>query len=464
MKVFTSTYDIRTGSFSQRLPQVDSQSTLVLVFGAPELRDRPSLLSEIRQRYPQSIVVGCSTAGEIARESVRDGTISIAVAQFEATHLQLATVDVADPAESFAAGALLARKLARSDLRAVFVLSEGLHVNGSELVRGVNGALDRTVVTTGGLAGDGTAFGRTWVYDGSGIRERVIVGIGFSGEAFMVAHGSQGGWRQKGREHEVTLSKGSVVLEIDGRPALDLYEEYLGALRDELPASGLLFPLSMRVGSDTKRLTRTLLAIDRDKRSLTFAGDVPMHAQVSVMEADVDHLVSGARDAGRSATAIRVPDTADSLTVAISCVGRRLLLKERSADEVAAVRAQLPPRSEVVGFYSYGEISPSGFGQCDLHNQTMTLTVFSEDPRIIERAARRSSDRPSGRASVRPPTSSHPPPSPPVIASSPPRSSLAPAPVPVTPAQPPQPWFAMMISAGVFAALIVYLVWQLQHV
>lgn len=396
MHTATSTYSANKRSWTHPLPDDDSPSTLVLAFGAPELSNSRELFQALRQKYPRAIVVGCSTAGEIGEDRVLDESLVVSVTRFEATRLELATIEVNDPAESFAAGLLVARRLEQPDLRAVFLLSEGIHVNGSELVRGINSRLPSHVVTTGGLAGDGTAFGKTWIFDGTRVRERVVVAVGLYGDALSVTHGSRGGWQIKGREHTVTLSKGNVVFEIDGRPALAVYEEYLGDTKDQLPASGLLYPLSMRIGNDdTKRLVRTLLAVDREKQSLTFAGDVPMHARVSVMESDENRLIAGAREASRTATVIPPPSDADSLAVAISCVGRRLLLKERAGDEVAAVKSNLPARSHVVGFYSYGEICPFAVGHSDLHNQTMTLTVFSEPWRRLERAR----------------TSSHPPPS-----------------------------------------------------
>ncbi|MFO0669338.1 MAG: FIST N-terminal domain-containing protein [Polyangiaceae bacterium] len=403
MHTSTSTYSANKRSWTHPLSIDDSPSTLVLAFGAPELRDASDVFQALRQKYPRAVVIGCSTAGEIGEDSVRDHSLVVSVTQFEATRLELATIEVNDPAESFAAGLLVARRLEQTDLRAVFLLSEGIHVNGSELVRGINSRLPSHVVTTGGLAGDGTDFGRTWIYDGSRVRERVVVAVGLYGDALSVTHGSRGGWQTKGREHTVTLSKGNVVFELDGRPALSVYEEYLGATKDELPASGLLFPLSMRIGTDdTKRLVRTLLAVDREKQSLTFAGDVPMHARVSVMESDENRLIAGAREASRTATVIPPPSDADSLAVAISCVGRRLLLKERARDEVAAVKSNLPARSHVVGFYSYGEICPFAVGHSDLHNQTMTLTVFSEPERRLARTRTSSHPPASGPASVRP--------------------------------------------------------------
>jgi hypothetical protein len=87
--------------------------------------------------------------------------------------------------------------------------------------------------------------------------------------------------------------------------------------------------------------------------------------------------VEGAAAAGRLAR--RGQDRAGGcLAVAISCVGRRLVLGERTEEEVEAVLDSLPPSSSLVGFYSYGEISPSATGSCELHNQTMTLTTLVE--------------------------------------------------------------------------------------
>ena len=97
--------------------------------------------------------------------------------------------------------------------------------------------------------------------------------------------------------------------------------------------------------------------------------------QAQLMKAQLDRLIEGAEDAaGRARTLV----AGDTLAVAISCVGRRLVLRDRSDEEVEAVQEALPAGAQVVGFYSYGELSPSASGDCDLHNQTMTLTTICE--------------------------------------------------------------------------------------
>ncbi|AUX48448.1 uncharacterized protein SOCE26_099820 [Sorangium cellulosum] len=387
MRLETFTFSRETGKWSVRaLPALDSERTLVLVFGAPEFLDDPGAIRELRRAYPRSHMVGCSSAGEIAGPSVCDGTLSVAVARFERTSLSTAQVEVSSASESFAAGQALARKLERPGLRGVLVLSEGLGVNGSQLVRGLNSVLPESVVVTGGLSGDGTRFERTWVCTGDTVRSGIVAAVGLYGEHVVIQHGSKGGWDKFGPERVVTRSEGNVLYEVDGRPALSLYKEYLGEKAAELPASALLFPLALRAtAQDEKSLVRTVLAVDHERQSMTFAGDVPEGHLVQLMKADFERLVGGAELAARSAGEGSGAAGESALAIAISCVGRRIVLGDRTEEEVEAVLDVLPKGTRVTGFYSYGEISPYASGHCDLHNQTMTLTVLSESPTPLPR-------------------------------------------------------------------------------
>jgi hypothetical protein len=388
IEVKTASYNLAAKSWSSPvLPPLDSERTLVLAFGAPEFREQPNALVELERAYPRSIVVGCSSAGEIYGTEVFDGSLAVAVARFSKTALKLACVEIEEASESNHAGAVLARKLNHPDLRAVLVLSEGLKVNGSELVRGINANLDESVIVTGGLSGDGTRFQKTWVFAQGTLKSGLVAAIGFYGDHVVIGHGSKGGWDAFGPERRVTRSEGNVLYELDGRPALALYKEYLGEQAGGLPATGLKFPLSMRsFEGDDKRLVRTLLAVDEAKKSMTFAGDMPEGAVVQLMKANFERLVGGASDAGIVSSAmIGAASDQPVLAIAISCVGRRLVLGEQTEEEVEAVLEVLPPTTHMIGFYSYGELSPYAQGSCDLHNQTMTLTVVGESTTPLPR-------------------------------------------------------------------------------
>jgi hypothetical protein len=380
MELATFTHARQQGWSISSFPDLDSPETVVMVFGAPEYREDPAPIRELVAAYPRARVVGCSSSGEIAGTQVSDETLSVAVARFEHTRLRTAIAPMPEfsDAHSLAAGRELAEALQAPDLRSVLVLSDGLKVNGTKLIEGLNAVLPETVVITGGLAGDGSRFGETWVLRDGLPQPGYITAIGFYGDRLQVSHGSQGGWDKFGPERVVTRSQGSVLYELDGKPALQLYKDYLGDRASGLPATGLLFPLAMRSDTDDERtLVRTLLSIDEASQSMTFAGDIPQGSLVQLMRANFDRLIDGASGAARLVMEHGEP-AGDTLAIAISCVGRRLVLGERTEEEVEATLEVLPEGTRQVGFYSYGEISPYANGRCDLHNQTMTLTTLCE--------------------------------------------------------------------------------------
>lgn len=376
MEIFSAEHQVSHG-WTRALPTVSNpEQTLVLAFGSADAYRRdPGPLAELRSAFPGATVAGCSTAGEILGARVRDDSLSVAVVEFASARVELAVADCGPGEDSFRAGGLLAAQLDRPDLRGVLVLSDGLHVNGSELVRGISSRLAPGIPVTGGLAADGDRFERTWVLVDDTPVDRKVTAVGFYGDSIEFRHGSQGGWDIFGPERVITRSEGNVLFELDGRPALELYKQYLGELADGLPATGLLFPLAVRQDPDDRYLVRTILAVDERHQSLTFAGDVPEGRRAQLMQANFDRLIGGAEQAASQA---RNGSSGPVLSIAISCVGRRLVLGDRTEEEVEATVERLPAGSHQVGFYSYGEISPYSDGTCDLHNQTMTLTTVSE--------------------------------------------------------------------------------------
>lgn len=378
MQLHQFTHNLETGWSQKKLPSLEGDGQLVLVFGAPAYAEMPQALLELTKQYPKAVIIGCSTAGEIEGATVHDSSLSVAAIGFKKTKVRLATAKLDEIKMSKNTGTQIAKQLKQKDLRGVFVISDGLLVNGSELVRGLNGELDKNVVVTGGLAGDGQKFKSTWIFAEGKVSKGIVAAVGLYGDAIQIGHGSDGGWNIFGPERKVTKSIGNVLYELDGEPALDLYKKYLGDLAKGLPANALLFPLSLRAENDNKSLVRTILAVDEKNKSMTFAGDIPEGHCARLMRASPDNLVDGAVDAAKM---IRFPNTHTSptLAVAISCVGRRLVLGTHIDEEPEATLKTLPTGTKQVGFYSYGEISPHAEGEfCDLHNQTMTITTFYE--------------------------------------------------------------------------------------
>ncbi len=355
-----------------------NSARLALVFGATSRLLDPERFREIERFYPEAQLFGCSTSGEICGTSVYDDSIVLTAIALERSHFKGATARLDEVGSSFEAGERLSRSLEKNGLKHVLVLSDGLKVNGSALVKGLASQLPASVTVTGGLAGDGERFRETLVFFGNQPQRGVVAVLGLYGDHVRVGYGSLGGWDPFGPERLITRSRGNVLYELDGRSALELYKGYLGEHARGLPATGLLFPLSLRTGEGDAGVVRTILAIDDADQSMTFAGDVPEGAFARLMKANFDRLIDGAVGAAKTSYEALGSSTPD-LAVCISCVGRKLVLKQRTEEEVEGVRDVLGQGAALAGFYSYGEISPfTPNGKCELHNQTMTITTLSE--------------------------------------------------------------------------------------
>lgn len=359
--------------------QLKDVAQLVFLFGGTDILKDPKNYAAVKNWYPQAHVLSGSTAGEIIGTEVLDQSLVVTAVQFEKTTLQVAKTKIAKMEDSQMVGEKLADSLPKEGLVHVLVFSDGLHVNGTSLVKGLTGKLPKEVAVTGGLVGDQDRFKETVVGLDSSPEQDTIAVVGLYGTGIKIGYGSMGGWDPFGPERLVTKSKANVLYQLDNQSALELYKKYLGDQAKDLPASGLLFPLSLRLEGKATGLVRTILAVSDQEGSMTFAGDIPEGSYVRLMKANFERLVDGALGAA-SMSHESLGGTAPEFALLISCVGRKLVLKQRVEEEVESVQDTLGKETAITGFYSYGEICPvtPTEKQCELHNQTMTITTFSE--------------------------------------------------------------------------------------
>lgn len=351
---------------------------LIVYFSSRDILESEPIYEDLRKIFPKAHILGCSSGGEILNDQILDGSTVATVIKFDHSEIKVTKAFVDNSQKSFDAGTEIAQALKDPKLKGIFLLSDGLSVNGSELVRGITSQIGSKIPLTGGLAGDGELFQRTLV----GINEPPIPGciaaVGFYGDKIKVGHGSMGGWDVFGPERIVTKSSGNVLYELDGHPALHLYKKYLGEDADQLPGSALLFPLAIRQSdSSNEWIVRTILSIDEEAQSMTFAGDIPEGCVAQLMHGNFDRLIEGAGESARQASVSS--DNNQKVALIISCIGRKLLMGQHTADELQIVYDHWGQHVPLVGFYSYGEISPHAeTGICGLHNQTMTITTLGE--------------------------------------------------------------------------------------
>jgi hypothetical protein len=374
MKIHQSV--LHPGKGWDNIPDSASSTGLVLAFGGVDRIADPEVFELLRSRYPEATLIQVSTAGEIAGSRVLDETVVCTHIQFSHTPFRVIATRADEFKTSADCGDYIGKRLLEDDLKHILVLSEGTQTNGDLLVEGLRQSVGEQVLITGGLAADAGRFEKTFVGVDAPAKPGVIAAIGFYGNHLRVAHGSRGGWDPFGPMRKVTKSHGNVLLELDGRNALELYKTYLGDKSDSLPGSALLFPLCIVEGNNL--VVRTILNIDESAGSMTFAGDIPQGATVQFMMANFDRLIDGAATAAvDSSRLIGVEEP--ELVLMVSCVGRKIVLGPRIEEEVESVVEVFGGKPVYCGFYSNGEISPvTGGTVCSLHNQTMTITTYSE--------------------------------------------------------------------------------------
>lgn len=351
-------------------------SQLVLVLGGKANIDE-NVLKILKSEYSNAILVSASTAGEISNFDFFDEQLSTTAIQLEKTPIESRVSNIKDFENSYELGLSLFDQIPKKDLKYILILSDGGLINGTELLEGINKENIDEILITGGLAGDGARFESTLVGLDFDLQSGNVVAIGFYGDNILVGHGSLGGWDEFGPERIITKSEKNVLFELDNKNALELYKQYLGTYADELPGSALLFPLSISSNEHDSKNVRTILSIDEDAQSMTFAGNLPVGNKVRLMKANFDKIINASGTAAEQAVSFNFENP--DLALLISCVGRKLILNERVEEEIEVAKNIFGEGTAVAGFYSYGEISPLVKSQkCELQNQTMTITTLKE--------------------------------------------------------------------------------------
>ena len=353
---------------------------LVLVFGNRLMLEDKNVFNEIRRVFKDGHLVFGSTAGDITSESVDDESITVTAIEFERSYFEIKIANVLNSEnkiKSLKTGKDLIEQLPKEGLKYVFVVSDGSFINGSQLAMGMNSATINNLLITGALCGDAARFKKTLTSYNEQPKEGEIVAIGFYGDSLEVSFATNGGWTPFGPERVVTKSKDNILYELDNKPALDLYKNYLGDKSKELPGAALLYPLKVKSSDKNKSIVRTILNINEEENSMILAGDILEGSLVQLMMTNVDNILSAAGIGAEQALDLRV--NKPELAILVSCIGRKLVLDQRVEEEVEEVIEVVGKDATICGFYSYGEIAPfDGEMNCQLHNQTMAITLMSE--------------------------------------------------------------------------------------
>lgn len=375
MQVQVNLYE--NGSWEKEFDtSLDSTNTLITIFGSSEFKKNEMGFNELFEKFPQSIMTGCSTTGEIYKDELHDESISVAITKFEKTKLVQHYVQIDSLEKSFEGGSTLAKNFEQKGLKSLFVLSDGITVNGSALVKGFNSVFSRNIIVTGGMASDNGKFEETWILVDKRPTPHYVCAIGFYGDNIEVEYASEGGWNRFGLERVITScdEETRTIYTLDNKPILELYKNYMGEHAKNLPNSGLQFPFLI-IDEEGDSKIRALFSADETNQSVSVYGDIKQGEKVIFLKGSPSYIISGAQKAAQN---LKYESKQPVLALTVSCMGRRAVLEDQTEDEIEVLTEVFTDNVSQVGFYSYGELSPQTSGKCGLLNQTMTLALIWE--------------------------------------------------------------------------------------
>jgi hypothetical protein len=354
---------------------------LVMYFGDRNALREAERYAELCAAYPAAHIIGCSATHTIAGDALGESGIVAVALGFARTPIRITRYQVTEIAGSRAAGEAIGKALAAPDLTGVFTFADGLRVDGSSFIAGLDAAIGPSPLIVGGMASDAHEYAEALVGADCAPQSGMTAAVGLYGDAIRFASGLASGWDAFGPRRRITRSEGNVLYSLDDKPPLDLYVRYLGDETFAGPSRRVIFPLMISPPEHPDRtLIRAPLAVDQGPAWMTFAGHMPEGWIARLMRGNADRLILGAGDAARQACLDEPqPGQEDRFALIVSCAGRYQLMGQRTVEEIEMVGAELGSRTKRIGFYSYGEIAPARhLGPSELHNQTMIVTSISE--------------------------------------------------------------------------------------
>jgi len=367
----------------------DKNPDLLIVFSSVKY-DQQKVIDGVRSVAKEALLVGSSTSGEITTAGpMKEHSVAImAIKSPEIKYFVGVGENIlANPRLAGKMAADKVKEQAGDSLKAFMMMPDVLVGNGADIVRGVLDSLGAHFPVVGGASGDDFAFKKTYQYVNDKVYSGAVVGLGLVGN-FKIGIGVKHGWIPVGESMKVTKSEGAVIHEINGAPAVKIYEDYFGEeakiMRTEALAKlAITYPLGMKVAGSDELLIRDPITVD-EHGSITCAAEIPEGSEVRLMVGSREEAVKVAKIAAENAVA-QLEGSAPKAVIIFNCIARNKLFGEKSGDEINAIQQAIGKEVPLIGFYTYGEQAPLGgevknIEQCNsaFHNETVVICVLAD--------------------------------------------------------------------------------------
>lgn len=356
--------------------------SLVMVFSDVNFA-HPSILQFISKALRESPVIGCSSLAVISSQGIFKQALAIALISLpENVYVNTAYVEninsksITSAGKELGEGLLYGFRGIRRILSMVF--SDGLIANGSAFLNGLEEELGRSFPLAGGSASDNLTLKKTYQYADKLVLNNGACGVLWGGK-LNFGLDTKHGWKPLGKPRVVTNSSSNIVYEIEGVPAVKIYEQYFSAdtpkLRQELKYISTLYPIGIYLPGEQEYLLRNLLSI-KDNGSLAFQGDVPEGSQIRLMIGTKESCLNAARQAAKEVRASLLGRNPKFVFV-FDSISRYILLGREAKKELEIIKEILGEDTPIIGIYTYGEHAPlkalNYLGRTHFHNQSITI-------------------------------------------------------------------------------------------
>src|SRR3989338_2932894 len=350
-------YSVGANAAQDALDQLGEKDPNILLVFSSVKYDQEKMLAGVHSVVKGVLVVGCSTAGEITTQGPAKRH-SVAVMALKSPNVKF----FAGVGENIATNAREAgrrsadevKKVAKGEtLKAFMMFPDVLAGNGADIVRGVLDSLGAHFPVVGGASGDDFQFKKTYQYLNHKVYSGTVIGLGITGN-FKIGIGVKHGWIPVGVPQKVTRSSGAVLHELNGQPAIKIYEDYFGekeaaTLKTETLAKlAITYPLGMQVAGSDELLIRDPITVDKNG-SITCAAEIPQGAEIRLMIGSREEAVKVAKVAAEKAVE-QLDGLSPKAVIIFNCIARNKLFGEHSGEEIDAIQEIVGVKTPLIGF------------------------------------------------------------------------------------------------------------------
>ncbi len=325
--------------------------------------------SDIESIFPDTLYMGCSTSGNIV-DCQLSGRITVVCTLFElpTTRVLLFQYDLSrEPVDKITSD--IVEKTERNPwVKAIELFCTIPEGSTTRFCDGLKKIRPDIQIFGGVTCSDDITSDDSCVFSrGAGYSDRGIIVVFYGGADFYVESINVTGWKPLGRKFRVTRSEGSILQELDGIPAYDVYHKYLNIRNDEnFFYNTLEFPLFYEHNDTT--ILRTPVASNADG-SITMTSDIDVGSVVRISYGDPGTIVESIRNDSK-----RICDFRPELLHIFSCAARRTFWTSKEPTFEIQPFREISPSS---GFFSHGEFLRTN-GSLNQHNVTLVIAAMRE--------------------------------------------------------------------------------------